>query len=73
LFCIGVKRGLVEGTLIAVFEDMELRGIVGPMTEEGGGKWRKLHNQELRRIDLLLWRSSEEWCDGKFIWTWMGG
>jgi hypothetical protein len=49
-----VKRGLVEGTLIAVFEDRELRGIVGPMTEEGGGKWRKLHNQELRRIDLLL-------------------
>jgi hypothetical protein len=44
----------VEGTLIAVFEDRELRRMVGPKTEEGGGKWRKLRNQDLRRIDMLL-------------------
>ena len=33
-----------------VFEDMVLRGIFGPRTDEVTGEWRRLHNEELNDL-----------------------
>jgi hypothetical protein len=33
-----------------VFENRVLRRILGPKRDEVAGGWRKLHNEELRRV-----------------------
>jgi hypothetical protein len=33
-----------------VFENMALRRIFGPKTDEIKGEWRKLHNEELHNL-----------------------
>jgi hypothetical protein len=35
------------GTQLRMFENRALRKIFGPKRDEGTGKWRKLHNEEL--------------------------
>jgi hypothetical protein len=41
---------LREEHRLRVFENKVLRRIFGPMRDEVGGEWRKLHNEELRNL-----------------------
>jgi hypothetical protein len=41
---------LKEGHRLRVFENKELRRIFGPKRDEVTGRWRKLHNEELRDL-----------------------
>jgi hypothetical protein len=41
---------LREEHILRVFEDRVLRRIFGPKVDEVKGKWRKLHNEELRDL-----------------------
>jgi hypothetical protein len=52
-FCMGVKLGLLilrEEHRLRVFENRVLRKIFGPNRDEVMGRWRKLHNKELREL-----------------------
>jgi hypothetical protein len=39
-----------EKQRLRVFENWELRGLFEPKRDEVTGGWRKLHNEELRRL-----------------------
>jgi hypothetical protein len=41
---------LREGHRLRVFENKVLRRIFGPKRDEVTGRWRKLHNEELRDL-----------------------
>jgi hypothetical protein len=48
-----VKLGLrLKGGRLRVFENRVLRIICVPNRDEGTGKWRKLHKEELRDLSL---------------------
>jgi len=40
--------------VIRVFENGLLKKICGPKTEKVTGNWRRLHNEELYKLDCLL-------------------
>ena len=49
----GVKLGhsqLKEECTLRTFENRVLRRIFGPMTDEGTGEYRKLHNEEFNDL-----------------------
>jgi hypothetical protein len=41
---------VIKGGRLRVFENRVLRRIFGPKRDEVTGKWRKLHNEELRNL-----------------------
>jgi hypothetical protein len=45
---------LREEYRLRVFENRVLRGIFGPKRDDMMGEWRKLHNEELRDLYVLL-------------------
>jgi len=46
----GVKLALREERNLRVFENMVLRRIFGPRSDEVTGEWRRLHNEELNDL-----------------------
>jgi hypothetical protein len=59
-----------EGHRLRVFENRVLRRIFGPKKDEGTGKWRKLHNEELytvfcTHLQISSRRSSQGELDGR--------
>jgi len=45
---------LREERKLRVFENMVLRGIFGPKRDEVTKEWRRLHNEELNDLSVLL-------------------
>ena len=48
--CEAWSLSLREGRKLRVFENMVLRRIFGPRSDEVTGEWRRLHNEELNDL-----------------------
>jgi hypothetical protein len=56
----GVKLGSVtlrEEHRLRVLENRVLRKIFEPKRDEVTGAWRKLHNEELHKLEFKKWKS----------------
>ena len=53
---------LREERRLRVFENRVLRRIFGPKRDGVTGEWRKLHNEELNDLSVLLTKSRMRWA-----------
>ena len=53
---------LREERRLRVFENRVLRRIFGPKRDGETGEWRKLHNEELNDLSVLLTKSRMRWA-----------